>query len=683
VTPTDLNTPERAVQDCVDPRLHAEASGLLLALDRLMTVGTYYQRGHARHEAVAAQCGETVRRCLATRHVLDIEVTAEGLVVFDQAFPAATREARRIFSLADPLSLGVVRIRPGATAQQLQDAMAVLRTRKNNLKASTSYEEVEITGMPENVEAQGRALYLRTRTGGGDSLAGGSAFDPNLIRPEMLLQGADLHKSEAEFLKIVNGMIKTASGDQPGEDGAPKPGFDISKGLPQSALADIADIIEALVGTNSDPMVFGHLIAHAQSALQLTGDPELVELVFQNLRKEVDNAKPKAHLIGHSKAQKRKSGSPQFTMSLTDLDEAIDSVIEPFGPMENPESRDRAGALGICLQMLRTAPSDELVKGIHGTLRRIFGAPGFGGPEFRATAKLVIEIFDGPDFEREEGLFLLYWDMLREYRPEDVGPVWREVWSNLPPRLRVRVWPYTVNDILLGMTWNDPATMLALYGAVSRVPVAGNAKVRYKLENLSALREGTLADDIFDPPPPLLFPVLNVLIGTSLSPVLGPLLHDHLQQLQTHPLSVVMLEAAADYHPGNRVVYQAILEQGVRGQLTDRMLELGARLLSVALLRLPPGERTEPWLADAIEWLARIAPESAGPVLEKIVTEKKLLVIPAWPKKLREAAELAWETMGEAQFEVGAADEVGAFEVDDDAGLFRPSPIALKEEDTP
>lgn len=683
MTPTDLHTHDRAVQDCADPRLHAEASGLLLALDRLMTVGTYYQRGHARHEAVAAQCEDTVRQCLTTRQVLDIEVTAEGLRVFDQDFPAATREARRIFSLADPLSLGVVRIRPGATAQQLQDAMAVLRTRRNNLKSSTSYKEVEINGMPENVEALGRSLYLRTRTGGGGSLVGDGAFDPNLIRPEMLLQGADLHKSEAEFLKIVNGMIKTASGGQAGEGGDGGPGFDISKGLPQSALADIADIIEALVGTNSDPMVFGHLIAHAQSALQLTGDPELVELVFQNLRKEVDNAKPKARLIGRSKAQKRKSGGPKFTMSLSDLDEAIEDVVEPFGPMENPESRDRAAALGICLQMLRTAPSDELEKGIHGTLRRIFGAPGFAGPERRATAKLVIEFFDSPDFEQEEGLFLLYWDMLREYRPEDVGPVWREVWSNLPPRLRARVWPFTVNDILLGMTWRDPVAMLALYGAVSRVPVAGNAKVRYKLENLSALREGTLADDIFDPPPPLLFPVLNVLIGTSLSPVLGPLLHDHLQLLQTHPLSVVMLEAAADYHPGNRVVYQAILEQGVRGQLTDRMLELGARLLSVALLRLPPGERTEPWLAGAIEWLARIAPESAGPVLEKIVTEKKLLVIPAWPKHLREAAELAWENMGEAQFEVGAADDVGAFEVEDDAGLFRPSPIAPKEGGAP
>jgi len=676
LTPTDLHT-----DDCADPRLQAEAAELLLSIDKLMTVGTYYQPGHAQHQVVAEQCEDVVRRCLATRSELDIEVTAEGLRVFDQDFPAACREARRLFSLGDPLSLGVIRIRPGATAQQLRDGLAVLQTRKNSLKASTSYEEVEITGMPENVEALGRSLYLRTRTGGGGSLAGG-AFDPHLILPEMLLDGADLHKSEAEFLRIVNGMIKARSGGV-SDDAETGPVFDISKGLPQSVLADIAHVIESLVGTKSDPMVYEHLIAHARSALELTGDPELVELVFEKLRKEVDPAgAPKAKLIGRSKAQKRKSGGTKYNLSLAELDELIESIVEPYGPMENPESRDRAGALGICLQMLRTAPSDELTRGIHGTLRRIFGAPGFAGPERRATARLVVEILGGPDPEGEEPLFHLYWDMLREYRPQDVGPVWREVWSILPPRLRPRVWPFTVNDILLGMTWDDPLAMLALYGAVSRVPVAGNSQIRYKLENLSALREGILADDIFDPPPPLLFPVLHLLIGTSLSPVLGPLLHDHLLALQTHPLSVVMLEAAAEYHPGNRVVYMAILEQGVRGRLTARMLELGPRMLSLALLRLPPGERSEPWLAGAIEWLARLAPESAAPVLEKIVSEKKLMVIPAWPKHLREAAEKAWESMGEEQFVVGASDEVGAFEVEDDAGLYRPSPVMVEREDT-
>ena len=676
VTPTSAT-----IESDFDARIAAEARELLLALDRLMTVGTYYQPGHAQHEAVAEQCEDTVRRCLATRHTLDIEVTAEGLKVFGVDFPAGSREARRLFDLVDPLSLGVLRIKPGATAKHLQDAIAVLRTRRNNISASTAYEEIEITGMPENIEALGRSLYLRTRTGGGNALNG--AYDPHLITPEMLLDGADLHKSEAEFLKIINGLIKAGSGGD-GKSGTEGPGFDLSRGLPESVLVGIQEIISSLVGTNSDPMVYNHLIDHARSALEMTGDPELVELVFQQLRKETETAaESKAHVVGMSKARKRKSGPQKFNMSMAELDAAIAGLTEPYGPHENPESMDRACCLGVCVQILRAAPPRELESGAHATLRRIFGAPGFSGPERRAAARIAVELLGSDDRRRDEPLLRMMWEMLREYRPQDVGEVWREVWSILPPRLRLRAWPYTVNDILLGMEWKRPLEMLALYGALSRVPVAGKSRVRYTLENLPALKTGTLSDDIFEPPPPLLFPALNVLIGTSIAPVLGPLLHDHLLRLRTHPLAAVMLEAATEYHPGNRVVYQAILEQGVREKLTDRMVELGGRLLSLALLRLPPGERKETWIPEAINWLGKLAPENAEEVLARITSERKMLLIPAWPKHLREAAEAAWASLGEDKETIGSADDVGAFDVDDDAGVYTPSPVMPEGKDAP
>ncbi len=673
----------------IDPELHAEASELLLALDRLMTVGTYYQQGHDRHQAVSDNCLETVRRSLATRATLDVEATSDGLRVFGQHFPSSCREARRLFSLMDPLCLGVLSIKPGVTVQQLQDGLTVLKTRRNNISASTSYEEVQINGMPENVEALGRTLYLRTRTGGGGSLRSGGSFEPNLITPEMLAAGADLHKSETEFLKIINDLVKTMSGKCRHEDddntGTSSAAFDLDKGLPEPALLAIKDIIQSLVGTQSDPFVFNHLIAHAQAALEVTGDPETVQLVFEKLRKETggDHA-PRAKLIGKTAAQKRRNRLAKHTMSPDELREAIENIIEPYGPMENPESLDRAMAMGVCLHMLRSAPNPDLVRGIHGTLRRIFGAPHFSGPERRATAKLVVEIFSGPSFKRNKSHFRLIWDMLREYRPKDVGPVWLEVWRTLPPKFRYRAWPYTVNDILLGMTWNNPVEALSLYGLVSRVRVSGHNKLRYALENQEALQNGELSDDIFWPPPPLLFPVLHLLIGSSLSPVLGPLLHDHLLRLQTHPLAVVMLEAATEYHPGNRVVYQAILEQGVREKLTERMVELGGRLLSLALLRLPPGERKEAWIPDAISWLGKLAPENVTEVLGRIVSEKKLLMIPAWPKDLRAAAEAAWLALGEDKPDDAGPDQVGAFAVEDEeADIFSPLPASDVQEVAP
>ena len=697
-----------------NPELRREAAELLLSLDRLMTIGTYYQPGHVRHQAVADECEETVQRSLRRRPVIEIELAEDGIRLFDQHFPAACREARRLFSLLEPLSMGQFTIHPGITADQLHQALAALQTHKNSLSGSHTYEELAIEGLPASVSTVGRSLFLRTKKGPG---GGAPLIDPNIIPTELLLPGADIQKSEREFLKVMNGILSNKNlknvrlgGDGPGAGGKSEKGhegsgggggggdggsgrgsggggpsrqvagpkFDVDEWVPEAAIATIGAIIEALAGTNSDPMVFEHLIAHAKTALNLTNDPELVELVFQKLRKDWNaKNKPQPKLIGKSAAQKRKDPGIKYALSTEELRALIDGMEVPYGPHQDPEAQDRANVLGICMHLMNSAPSDELMQGIRNTVRRIFSGNRFGGPEKKAAAAVLVQVFSRDLTEQSLRTFEMIFQPLWEFHPESVGPVWLAVWRRLPPIHRDRIWPYTVNDLLLGLKWHKPLEALALYGAVSRVKTAGKSRLMYTLENLPALQEGVLSEEFFSPPPPLLFPVLQALIGSSISAKLGPELHEHLLRLQTHPLAVVMLEAATEYHPGNRVVYQAILEQGLREKITPRMEEIAGRLLSLALLRLPSGDRKEPWIKDAIFWLGKLAPANASEVFNKICTEKRFWVLPAWPKVLRETAEETWLTMGDPADRAGESDALGAYDVEnEDADIFE-EPAAL------
>ena len=71
------------------------------------------------------------------------------------------------------------------------------------------------------------------------------------------------------------------------------------------AILSIKDILNSLAKTNSDPMMFESLISHAQSALEMTGDAELVELIFERLRKDTNIPKKTKPLLASRPSPRR------------------------------------------------------------------------------------------------------------------------------------------------------------------------------------------------------------------------------------------------------------------------------------------------------------------------------------------------------------------------------------------
>jgi hypothetical protein len=65
---------------------------------------------------------------------------------------------------------------------------------------------------------------------------------------------------------------------------------------------------------------------------------------------------------------------------------------------------------------------------------------------------------------------------------------------------------------------------------------------------------------------------------------------------------------------------------------------LAAGTLQRILANLPPARRDEAWVAPAVEWLGRLAPESARALLARIVNERRLVFFRVWPPACRRAA---------------------------------------------
>lgn len=632
--------------------LREEHRAFFGALDRLLTIGSYYQPSHERFRSVARECHACLEKSLGKRPHLEILVDAEGLHLDHGLLPPQAPEGRRLFELLDPLQLALLELDAAATGEDLHLALAVLRQARNSLTASRSYREIEITGLPATVRVTNRALFLRTRSQARKTEAKpGPAtdvvfFDPNLVSEQLLAGSLEGRKCEKEFLGIVQGILATAdplrlAGNQ---DGSERP----EDWLSDDMVGAIEGVLQALAGSGSDLMNLQHLIGQAQSALEMTGDPQLVELVFARLQKDAGKLArqgPRPRTSGPAAGAAKGSGkggrNRQPTLSQQQMRQAVDELPVPCGPWENPAEQAAADCLAVCLLVLDQAPTAEIRAGAEETLNQLLTRPRLARPVRGLIVSALHAALNQRSSSEVQELWSLVWTPLRASHADLMESIWLELWQALSSRGRERAWPYLVNDLLLGMPRTDLLNRLLLVEGLSQVDALENHEARAVLENLTALREGTICDEFFDVPPPLLYPVHKVLVGSSLSGRFGPLLHDSLARQAPHRLTSLLLEVMDGYNPLFRPVYHALLDQGVEEALTCDLAEMAPELIADTLADLHWDFMDEPWVTDAIAWLGHLGREPALRVLAEIINEKKFLVFRGWPSSARSAARQA------------------------------------------
>lgn len=618
---------------------------LLLALDRMLTTGTYYPPGHAQYVAVADQCAEAIAKAMQGQDKIEIEVTTEGLTIGGGSVGKDERCAQRLHELLEPLNQAMLTIHEDVRTEHLHEALVTLKDQHKMLVGTRDYQEIVIEGMPETVTVMDRSLFVRTIGGNGPEETDSPInefFDPNLIPDAALVPTPAGQVLEREFLAVVQGLMKCGDREKLQELAAAddaRVSEILGTWVPDQAIKTIKDFLEALEATNSDPMLLQHLIGHAQSALTLTGDPVLVELVFEKLRKE-NLSKPKKQPL-LEKRPKPSRKPVRFTLSRAELRELIDEV--------HVEAEERADediitpantdCLGICIQVLNVAPSQALSEGIAATLRTVLGGRKLADESRRIVTDALISTFKNDNVETIDLIVSMLSLRMRRSHFKDLGPLWLNIWKGMESkRDKEAVWPYAVNEVLMGLEWEEQQQKLEFYEALSSINVGERNDMLLKLETMRALQEKILAADLFHAPAPLLYSVHQLLLNSTLAEMHGPQMHQRLAYQRAHPMVAVLLDGFTGYDHSRRNAYNAILAQGVADEVVPDLQEVALRHLKGTLSRLPAERRSEPWVADAIRWYGKAGTAKARPVIEKILNEKKWFIFPVWPASCREAA---------------------------------------------
>lgn len=633
--------------------LAREHTDLLVALDRMLTVGSYYPPGHEKYREVAKAAHRAIVLAAGVQGVVAIEVAENGLTMGASFAPADGREAKRLHKLLLPLEVALLEIDQNASAEDLHAALLALKKQQAELGSSRAYRAIEVTGLPPSVRVTSRQLYVKMRhktVGSGGTRPNVDAFDPNTIPDAMLVATPDGQRLEREFLAVVRGIMTSADPhklQKLHETPIDRISQVLGEWIPDAAIRAMKDIIDRLAETNSDPMVLEALVTHATKALELSGDSALVEMAFERLRVEREVKGESRPLLENRPRPRGVRRSPVvYTMTRAQMGALIDEVSTAVRPIEDLDAQTNADCLGICYQVLAAAPSPELAEQVTALMKTLVADDRCSLHDLEVARDALRSAFQQGWDEHTTELARALLEPMRLLRPWKLGWLWLAVWEGLlEPQHKETAWPFLVNDLLLGLDWEDPAARLQLLAELTGLDVCDRVDLLARLETLPALLDKKIDGSFLDAPAPLLYPVYRLLLRSSLSEELGPRLVARLAQRDAHPLVAQLMACLGGWDRGHLRLYQAMLDQGTAERVTPALADQAGRYLRAIITRLDDDELTQPWVPGAIEWLSRLRAGGATAILRDIVAERRWLFIPVWPASARDAAQAALERL--------------------------------------
>lgn len=595
--------------------LRRDYAQLLKSINHLMTVGTYYSLEHEQYVLASRKAAENIASAMGEQPFLTLEIGAEGMMCGGQTIPTNHREVRQLHDLLVPLNIARVEIDRGLEASELRKALEVFHNYRRELGTSSGFHEVNIEGLPGTVRTVGCSLFADEE-------------GPGNIMPQSMEELAQ------SFLKLVGKIIANmdaALKQGPGALGAGEDG-----GCGAADLRDPAENLRQLARTESNPHKLLHLIQSAQRALELSGDPGSVDMVFRLLRTELEPKAPPPILPRGLMAPQ--SSEPE--VDLAPLGGHLDATLAEAAALGAMVSGGtKRDFLGICYKIMLAEPSSSLQTHLTAACEVALSDPLTDVDDVKLCARWMSAAIRHDRAAVCDQLLESTTDPLRRFHPKLLAQFWQMLWDRLDNEQRGELWPFLVNDVLLGLGDVPKKLGESLLEAVGTVNLHQARAGRQRLFDMSAFAQTQASPRIFSVAPGRLYALHATLLSSPLAEWHGPRLQRQLLRSDGQGLMAIVIRLLGDFQLGNAPLLAGLLEQEATGMLSPETKEAVVILLSDGLRNLPVERRRENWVIAAVGWLDRLDHAAAEPVLNQILNQRRFLFLKAWPRECRIEAE--------------------------------------------
>jgi hypothetical protein len=619
--------------------LRADGSAVLKALDRMLTLGSYYSAQHSQYLRAAEECCLTIVQAMASRPLLALEIAANGLLVEGQTIDARHRHVRQLYDLLVPLNVARLEIQSAMTPADLRQALAVLHEHRLGLGQTQGFREITIENLPPTVSTASRTVGR-----GGEADGSISMNEPVTDRSDASApsdghtddQGGHRRELARELRSLIAGLSEqlTVARKQTGQS-RPSPG---KSAATAAELAAFKEALQRLLDADLDTDALSRLIGQVRSALALSHVPQQADAALRILRRELgaETRETEPESAYRILQEDLSFGVEQLTRAVSDLN-ALDEPVPPPGPSA------RADQLSMAFRFLASDTSGQLRAPALSALETVWDTGECGPDDVRTTAAAIVGLAATDSEAPVDQLLSAVLAIVRRKRPELVAPLWWEIASKAvkagpdDPRWPI-IWPHLVNDLVLGLEPAPHPLAVPLCLKAGDFDVEQALKLAPRVASLSAMKNPKPAHDLMLVPVAKARAVHAVLMRTPAADRHGDQLYRALSLRCTDALTRMLMPAVGAYAPEHRDLFAALLREDGREFHSRQLQALAAGTLQRILANLPPARRDEAWVAPAVEWLGRLAPESARSLLARIVNERRLVFFRVWPPACRRAA---------------------------------------------
>lgn len=612
---------------------------------RVFKIGIYYPVGHVVLDQAASKCIQQLREIAGRATSVTVSIDKESVYVKDEKIPISFGSAKELHQLFYNLGIVAVVIDRTVSHKELLQFVRSLLNWRMKLETTQELISFNVDELPPSIHVDQQKFEVDE-----GSIREDDSVDDGEEKLDELcvsLKNQGLTGQQADQCRdLLLTLSKTSSVHR----------IDL-KGFPNATWDDVQTLLYQII-TGAYSKETGHFRSVARN------DINVISSIFQSLERGLIDAKSKEtiqFLVSHLTGRKDlgdKTKDKEYAvagkktleryhsekMGISEIKKFVYENNIPVSVLGNLTAADRSEQLSIYIQLLVTCKNKELLQNILKSIENI-AVTDLTERERDVLISGLKFLADFGSIELFSNSFKMVILTLRQSQTGRSLDFIVEFWAKMPYASHMLLWPFVVNELLIVGMEEKRDSFFEVLEIASHMHSDGMKSMKPQLEEMDGFRETPLADICFRSSCIYSYRLYAFLFETSLGDQLSVKV---LEAFQKEPQDKLMeavaplLELEKTHHL--EFVYNYLLQAHQKEPpLSLRMA--GGEIILEYLQNITEENKSSEFLETTILAASSFYTKGIKDMLEQIVTAKKAVVIPLWPKTCRKAAENALKSL--------------------------------------
>ncbi len=627
-----MNSPTAGSGDSQPHLSQKKLVEFLESLHRIFKIGIYYPAGHTVLDQAAEQFQRNLTTVADSKRSVIIEARGDAIFVEQIAIEKTTRAVEEFRRLLADLGIWTMEIDHGIPLAELLQLVRGLLLGRSQLQGKKDFTIGELQDLPSSVKIRQKEFMIDEASiivGGGDDDEGHGL---NSVFEILAEQGFERPQIE-QCKRFLNNLADSFSGRT----------LDL-RGLPAVTWGDVRKLLVKVV-TSAYRRKDG-------STIVVQNDLNALSSIFAGLERQAVDRETKETIsllisvFGRfSPVQPQQAAASPVrlqeavpVMSVAQLQEFVSKNYVHASILERISLGDRCEELSILLQLLQGRPAEATIDRIRQNLRSVL-ATGLSDRELELVANGLAALLDSGATDNFETALALVTVMLRSPSAPSSLQFLERLHRKINPARQEAAWTVIVNELLMVGRTDSADAFDRLAAVAASLPDEGMHERWQRLEEMDVFQSKKMAAEIFDPADRQSYRLFSFLLNTSMKKAISARILDG---FRLHPPDWMMEAVAPLLQPlipnHMKFLQGYLLLARKSGGVPSSMLAMAGNLVVQHLPEVTDEQKGEPWVIRTIQAMPDMQVEQTRSVLNHIVTEKRVMLMPRWPSACRKAA---------------------------------------------